>query len=157
MGKQHIQAGNQSGVVEMKTDEVIIMSMEWKYKINLNDENIFLKVSELAGTECPDGLKELICEANGASPGNPYILIDGKERILGAILSFNEDEHEAEDVFTALDIIGKKQKIPFAVDPFGNYYCYSGETQTVMYWEHEENKFVDTGMSLQEFLDNLYG
>lgn len=132
------------------------MNTKWRYRIELTDENTFQKVANISGTDCPEELKELIRMANGASPENKLIMINGKERVLGAILSFNENEKDADNVYSALIIIGVQKQIPFGIDPFGNYYCYSGVTKTVTYWEHEENLFIDTNMSIREFVNSLY-
>ena len=47
--------------------------------------------------------------------------------ILGGILSFNEeDEQEGIDtVFSAMEAVNDNDLLPFAIDPFGNYICYS--------------------------------
>lgn len=65
--------------------------------------------------------------------------------MLGSILSYNEDDKEADDVYTAMQSIHNQQLIPFAIDPFGNYFCISGDSHTVVFWDHEEGTITDTG------------
>lgn len=132
------------------------MNREWKYKIELKNSNVFEKVSELTGVDVPAELKSLIIEANGASPVKSSVMINGNERIFGAVLSFNENETETDDVFTAIKIVSHHGVIPFGIDPFGNYFCYSGETKTVQYWKHEEDLFEDSKLGIDAFINSLY-
>lgn len=132
------------------------MNLVWKYKINLKDQKAFSKVGELTGIDVPDELKKLILEANGASPVKSSVTINGNERIFGAVLSFNENETETDDVFTAIKIVRHKGVIPFGIDPFGNYFCYSGATKTVQYWKHEEDLFEDSKLGIDAFIHSLH-
>ena len=95
------------------------MSIKWKYKVELSTENAFEKVEKKLSTPIPEELKILIQEANGASPDKKNIKIKGVERVFGSVLSFNENEQEADDIYTALLSIQNKKLIPFGIDPFG--------------------------------------
>lgn len=132
------------------------MNTKWKYKVELNTEDAFLKVEKKLSISIPEELKVLILEANGASPEQKKIKVNGIERVFGSVLSFNENEQEADDIYTALLSIPNKKIIPFAIDPFGNYFCISGDTHTVVFWSHEDNKVVDTGKKLSDFMSGLY-
>lgn len=132
------------------------MNTKWKYKVDLNTEDAFAKVEGKLATSIPEELKVLIMESNGASPEQNKVKVNGTEKVLGAVLSYNENEQEADDVYTALLSIQNKKLIPFAIDPFGNYFCISGDSHTVVFWSHEENRIVDTEEKLADFMSGLY-
>lgn len=132
------------------------MSIKWKYKVELRTKKAFEKVEKKISTPIPEELKILIQEANGASPDKKNIKVKGVERVFGSVLSFNENEQEADDIYTALLSIQNKKLIPFGIDPFGNYFCISGDTHSVVFWNHEENNVIDTGQKLADFLNDLY-
>ena len=133
------------------------MKIEWKYKIELNDLKVFDEIESKIGFIIPDSLRNIIINHNAASPNPSSIMIEGQERVFGAILSYNKNEEEADDVFTALEVIGtNSNELPFGIDPFGNYFCYSNLTKTITYWMHEENKFLDSNILVENFEDSLY-
>lgn len=130
------------------------MNLIWKYKSELLNENVFEEITKNYGLIVPEELKTLIKEANGATPDKTKVVIGNKERVFGALLSFNEGDPD--DVYTVLDSIEYKSFIPFGVDPFGNYYCYHVNKHEVYFWDHEENRMERSGYSLKEFLENLH-
>lgn len=132
------------------------MNIKWKYKVDLCTDKAFEKVEKKLSTSIPEELKVLIKKANGASPDKKNVKVKGVERVFGSVLSFNENEQEADDIYTALLSIQDKNLVPFAIDPFGNYFCISGDTHSVVFWSHEENNVIDSGQKLADFLNDLY-
>lgn len=130
------------------------MNLTWKYKSELSDDGVFEEIAKKYGLDVPEDLKALIKEANGATPDKIRVDIGNKERVFGALLSFNEGDPD--DVYTVLDSIGYKNFIPFGVDPFGNYYCYHVKKHEVYFWDHEEDRMERSGYNLEEFLEKLY-
>lgn len=130
------------------------MNLIWKYKSELLNENVFEEITQNYGLIVPEELKTLIKEANGATPDKTKVVIGNKERVFGALLSFNEGDPD--DVYTVLDSIEYKSFIPFGVDSFGNYYCYHVKKHEVYFWDHEENRMERSGYNLKEFLENLH-
>lgn len=128
----------------------------WKYVVKLTDDNAIEKVEEKTGVKIPDGFAGFINQNNGGSPTKKHVDIGGVERVFGSVLSFNENDNNTEDVYLALKIVNKKNVIPFALDPFGNFFCYSGDTKTVVFWNHEEDKMTDTKMTFKSFIDSLH-
>lgn len=132
------------------------MSNTWNFKIDLKDENVFEKLASLYKTDFPSDLKEFIIESNGSNPEKNLVAINGVERVFEAVLSYNEDETETMSVFSVIEHNHIKSAIPFGMDPFGNLFFYSFEKNTVVFYNHEENRYENTGYSFTEFIESLY-
>lgn len=130
--------------------------MKWKYVIDLSDADVFSRIEEQRNVTIPNELKKFIKETNAGTPENNCIMLDGKERILGAVLCFNEDENEADSVFVALSVIKEKKQLPFGIDPFGNLFCLDLDTKFVTFWDHEKDRFSNSGLTLKAFISSLY-
>ena len=107
--------------------------MIWKYKIDIVNQNVFSEIEKNYGITISDELRKLILEANAATPSQYCFMLGHTEKVLGAILSFNEDEKDTDTVYTALSAIKDKDLVPFAIDPFGNYICYSNSNNNVVF------------------------
>lgn len=132
------------------------MDILWKYKIDVTDRHIFEELEKERNIVLPDDLKVFIMESNAATPSKYRFMVGTIERVLGAVLSFNKGEEDADTVFTALSVIEDKNILPFAIDPFGNYICYLLKENEVAFWDHETGKVSLTGSDLKEFLEKLY-
>ena len=132
------------------------MNIVWKYKIDLADENVFSTIEKDRNIQIPQDLKELIKEGNAATPDKYKYIIGSTEKVVGAILSFNKDEKEADSVYTALSVIEDKNLMPFAIDPFGNYICLEINSNNVVYWDHESGDVFSTEKNIEEFIKSLY-
>lgn len=132
------------------------MELIWKYKIDVEDANVFEKIGENRGIIFPEDLKKFILECNAATPSKYCFMVGNNERVFGAVLSFNLNETEAESVFDVLPIIVDKNLIPFGVDPFGNYICYAVREKEIVFWDHETGKVISTGKILKDFIKELY-
>ena len=130
--------------------------MEWKYKIDLSDENVFGVIEKERGVVLSDEFKSFIKEANAATPDKYTVVVGNAERVVGAIFSFNKNEQDVDSVFTGLAVVKDNNLIPFAVDPFGNYFCVNADSDEVLYWEHESQETVSSGKKLNDFIDSLY-
>lgn len=128
----------------------------WKYKSDLLNQDVYTRIESERGIEIPSEIKELISEANGATPSKYRFVADDKERVLGSMLSFNENEPDSDSVFTALIVVKDTNLLPFGIDPFGNYICYNLSTQSVEFLDHENGNISSTGKNLNEFLESLY-
>ncbi len=131
------------------------MNINWKYKIDLVDDAIY-RMSNKYGVIIPNDLVKLLEVANGATPSKSKFMLKVDEKLLGAILSFNPDEHEADSFETAMIIDFDKNILPFAVDPFGNYICYNVNDGTIVFFDHEENSISIIATSLKDFMSMLY-
>lgn len=132
------------------------MGTNWNYKINLKDESVFNSIAKAYSCEFPSELKEFIIEHNASTPDANCVDINGIERVYDETLSFNDEETEASTFASASEAVDSHLYIPFAKDPFGNYFCYSIEKNTISFYSHEEQEMDDTNMRLEEFIDSLH-
>ena len=139
--------------LQIKEDRVY---MEWKYKIDLKNTAVFHEIESDRGIIIPNDLKRLISECNGATPSAYKCMFGTDEHVIGAILSFNKDEQDTDSVFTALKVIENRQMMPFAIDPFGNYFCVDLSDEEVVFWNHESGTIESSGRKLDDFLEELY-
>lgn len=130
--------------------------MEWKYKIEVRDTDIFAEIEKERQISFPKDLKELIITANAATPTKYNFMVNNSEKAFGAILSFNKNETDTDSVFTALNTISDRNLLPFGIDPFGNYICYSLNTNFIVFWDHETDDVITLNDSLSSFLESLY-
>ena len=132
------------------------MDIVWKYKIDLTNEGVFSEIEKERGIKIPDALKKLVVEANASTPDKYNFMVGSVERILGAVLSFNRNEDDTDNVFTALGAIEDTNLFPFGIDPFGNYICLNLSDGIVVFWDHETGTTTSTEKKLESFLDSLY-
>lgn len=130
--------------------------MQWKYKIDLADETVFLDIEREYGIRVPEEVREIVRNYNAATPSQYHFMIGTDERAFGAVLSFNRGDEDVDLVFTALDVIEDKNLMPFAADPFGNYICFDRNEGKVAFWDHETNASSSTGQTMSAFLEDLY-
>ncbi len=131
------------------------MCIEWKYKIDLK-ENALAEISSKYSITIPKDLEKLLIDANAATPSKTRFMFKVDEKILGAILSFNPDEREADSFESAMAIGFETNIIPFGIDPFGNYICYNSDNGNIMFFDHEKDTLEKTASTLEEFLSKLY-
>ena len=132
------------------------MAIIWKYKIDVSDTNVFEEIGKERRISFPVDLKDFILKSNASTPSKYKFMVGNNERVLGAILSFNRNESDTDSVFSALSVIDDNNLIPFGIDPFGNYICYSVKENVVVFWDHETENVASTGASLTEFVESLY-
>ena len=130
------------------------MSVIWDFKIEIKDNKIFDKIAEQYKVDFPMELKDFIIQNNAASPDKGCVVINGVERVYEATLSFNEDDVEATTFESAMKSIGRFDYLPFAQDPFGNYFCHKISNGTISYYDQDEDTFSDSEYSLEEFIEN---
>ena len=132
------------------------MKNAWNFKIELESKNVFDEISEKYDIDIPEELREFIIENNAASPDANCVNINGVERVYSETLSFNMEETEATTFVSVMSAINDQNYIPFALDPFGNVFCYSVEDKTISFYDHESDAIEDTNVSLTDFLDSLH-
>ena len=130
--------------------------MDWKYKIDVVNQNVFSEIEKNYGITISEELRALILTANAATPSKYNFVLGTTEKVVGAILSFNKEEMDTDTVYSALSAIEDRSLVPFAIDPFGNYICYSNDDNEVVFWDHETSGVSPTGKGLSAFLNSLY-
>ena len=91
------------------------MKNEWKYKIDVVNPEVFAEIEKERKITFPDELKELIIEANAATPAKYNFMAGSSEKVLGAVLSFNRNETDTDSVFVALSAVTDTNLLPFFV------------------------------------------
>ncbi len=132
------------------------MAITWKYKIEVSDSGVFEEIGNERSISFPTELRDFILKTNAATPSKYNFMVGNNERVLGSILSFNRNESDTDSVFTALSAIDDNNLMPFGIDPFGNYICYSLKENVVVFWDHETGNVTSTGVSLTDFVESLY-
>lgn len=132
------------------------MNIVWKYKIEVANKNVFAEIEKERGIKIPDELKNFIMNANAATPSKYNFMAGNVEKVFGAVLSFNRGEADTDSVFAAISTVEDKKLLPFGIDPFGNYICYSLDSKAIVFWDHETNNTTVVCDRLTEFLDSLY-
>ena len=131
------------------------MNIEWKYKIDLAD-NALSEMSSKYQVTIPDDLKDFLKVANAATPSKTRFMLKVDEKVLGAVLSFNPNEKEADSFASAMNVGFEKNIVPFGIDPFGNYICYNTDNGSILFFDHEEDNLAEIASTLEDFLNKLY-
>lgn len=127
--------------------------LQYKYVKELKDNNVFSQIEKERNVKVSNTLRSLIKNANAGSPNRKLCIINKKERIIGSILSFNKGDTDS--VFLAMDVVEDKNLLPFAIDPFGNYFCINKQN-IVVFWDHETDNIESSKFTLEKFLNSLY-
>jgi len=83
----------------------------------------------------------------------------GNERVIDNFVSFNEDTYSIFDVTDWIhDDVGFANLIPFASDPFGNYFCFDKSTNPmkIVWWFHETDDIEEISDDFDQFIASLY-
>lgn len=132
------------------------MGIQWDFKIDLNRESILQDIEKEYEISIPEEVKAFIIEHNAASPTPNTVEINGIERVYDATLSFNDEEDDATTFRFAMQIVNKPGYIPFAQDPFGNFFCIDSTKSLVAFYNHEEDFVEDTEVNLATLLKMLH-
>lgn len=131
------------------------MELTWKYVMKLKDQDTFEEFKEQYGIEVPEDLQQLVKKANAGTPSRFKIMDEnGKERVFGAVLSYNKGDDD--DVYRAMEVEHNKRYLPFAVDPFGNFFYENTIFGEVLFIDHETGMISKIAESLEEMLRKLY-
>lgn len=132
------------------------MDITWKYTTEIQNKNVFSEIEKERNIEIPVELKEFINKTNSGTPSRYNFMLGNIEKVFGAVLSYNKNEEGVDSVFTALEVVKNKDLLPFGIDPFGNYICYSLKEHVIVFWDHENNEVFSTKLGLKQFIDSLY-
>lgn len=130
--------------------------MDWKYKVDLINKNVFKEIEKTRGIKIPEELKQFIIDNNAASPVVSTFEVGENERVFEAVLSFNQNESDTYSGYTALELITDNNLFPFGIDPFGNYICYNINRNCIDFLEHETDEVLTTQKNLNDFINSLH-
>lgn len=129
----------------------------WKYVKPLKNRNILDEFEKKYSYALPDKFKECVIKNNGGRPSlNTFDTDIESNRVIKSFLSFNNDDKENiweinEYFSTDCDM----KYIAFAIDNFGNLICFSVDDNSIIFYEHEENKIEYIAESFTEYLSIL--
>lgn len=132
------------------------MDITWKYTTEIQNKSVFSEIEKERNIKIPVDLKEFINKTNSGTPSRYNFMLGNIEKVFGAVLSYNKNEEGVDSVFTALEVVKNKDLLPFGIDPFGNYICYSLKEHVIVFWDHENNEVFSTKLGLKQFIDSLY-
>ncbi len=145
-------------MVEVKPDKKRehTVSLKWKYVEPL-DESQLSKIEKHFGLSLPEDYKKLIVECNR---GKPLLERFDTELQKECVLDYMIDLEEMVTIAQVLaSEYGVDNLIPIGRDPFGNLIAFKiagGQIDSVVFWDHEENKISKISGSFTEFLRKLY-
>lgn len=131
------------------------MEQKWNYGIALTDEAVFDHFYQTYHIEVPEDIQELVYKVNAGTPSK-FCIKDahGDERVFGALLSYNKEDDD--NVYTAMEINQNKRHIPFAIDPYGNYFYENLLSGDIVWINHENGTLIHVADSLTDMLEKLY-
>lgn len=151
-------------VADVLSGEVVQMrdDIQWKFlKLEATD-HILNQLESHFDVSLPLAYRELTKINNGARPTKKIITLStGEKKVIKTFLTVYPTKGGVKDVHNWLKDKLPENSVPFASDPFGNYYFFkylkkqSKEEPTIFFWNHEEKdeKFISS--SFINFLDKL--
>lgn len=129
-----------------------------KYIKPLHKKQYISDVQTKVGYYFPDVFKEFVLTNNGGRPIKSFVISSrGKERHVMTFLSFNPDDRCSiwkEPTFNKGNSVFKN--IPFAIDDFGNSFCFNKLDNHICFVNHEtlDEEFI--AENFNEFINKLY-
>lgn len=133
-------------------------SISWKYeKPTTIDKITYFEKCHL--WMFPDSFVDLCTKHNGGKPSKifcySYINNEKHERAIKRFLSFNEEDKENIWAITFNHLSDGHKEIPFAIDMFGNLFCFDSDFKIVFY-NHESDNYEAVSDSFESFMESLY-
>ena len=135
--------------------------MTWKYAEPLTDIAPIRKLESKINQSYPLDYVKCVLENNAGYPSlHVFETEKSSTRVFSDLLSVNESD--IDNVYapyeTISDRLGRKDIMPFAIDPFGNYICFdfSQSPPTVVFWHHETNELEPVSRTFSDLLNKLY-
>src|SRR5699024_707033 len=116
--------------------------LKWKYTYNqISEQNVITIVSRV-NFKVPESYMKCAAQNNGGHVEPKLFIVDGKEKVIGSLLSYDESDMEYilkiyED---NIDVLPKKIFL-FSFDAAGSLICFdykgTDDTALVVFWESE--------------------
>ncbi|MBU9723517.1 MULTISPECIES: SMI1/KNR4 family protein [Bacillaceae] len=157
-------------------------NLKWGFVKDPATDKMLGKLENYLGVTLPVAYRQLVKEYNGARPNkNKVQLVSGKEQVIKTFLNaVPTAKGGVMDVLSWLEGQLPERTVPFANDPFGNYYCFKFEGSdgeaaeekakaeveggeeakakaepTVQFWDHEKQELELISNSFEGFLNKL--
>ena len=135
-------------------------NIAWKVTRPLPDDTGIKTFEEKTGHKLPTDYFECVLINNAGYPNPERVKsAKGDERVLNGLLNY--DQHKKANIFSTYETFvqstGRKDIVPFANDPFGNYFCFDfAQSISVVFWKHETNTVEEICDSFTNLLELLY-
>ncbi|OIJ14227.1 hypothetical protein BKP37_09090 [Anaerobacillus alkalilacustris] len=136
------------------------VNLEWKFEKPVATNRVLEQLESTLDVTLPMSYKLLVKQHNGARPRpNMIKMMNGNDRVIKTFLTVYPTKGGINDV---LEWLGKQlphKMVPFANDPFGNYFCFHYKTSkgepSIVFWNHEKQQEEFMAHSFEEFIYNL--
>jgi len=129
--------------------------LTWKYVKPYLAENPTADLAASDGFVYPADFYAFAQTHNNARPVPNTVDTDKtKGRVLFSLLNLNPGTPD--NIYDSRPTDTKQSFYPFARDPFGNYFVFSGEKKQVRFWEHETDRLEYISDTFTEMLKKLY-
>lgn len=128
-----------------------------KYIKHLRKKQYISDIQVKLGFFFPDIFKDFVMTNNGGRPLKSYIVSsEGKERHIMTFLSFNPDDRCSMWNLAFSKDNPISDNIPFAIDDFGNSFCFNKLNNRICFVDHETLKEEFIAENFKEFINKLY-
>lgn len=131
----------------------------WKYTEKEFDRNEINNFQKHHNIKFPQEYLAMLDVANGASPEKNILKKDSQEFVVSYFFSWSKGSDinfiENNSFFHE---IHSQEVIPFANDPFGNFFCFfygNNDTPSIVFWEHEQDSIVELSTNFCDFITAL--
>lgn len=109
------------------------------------------------GFTYPMGLKELLLQHNGGTPINYNVFhTDSNDYYLDYVLPIKYgDDLSFEATMNDIKDLVPQNKIPFAMDPFGNFFLFDKTNYVIDFIDMEELHLTFLASDINKFIDKL--
>lgn len=132
------------------------MKVVWHYGESITDEEYEQLQSNLK-VVLPDDFYQVVKEHNKGRPAPNVFKSSAGELVVDRLLDVKTSGSES--IWAFRDIPkGSTRLVPFALDPFGNLFCFSvenGKAGAVWFYNQESSKSVHLADTFQEVLAGL--
>jgi hypothetical protein len=136
------------------------VNIDWKFEKPVATDRVLSLLESHFKIILPEDYKSLVKRYNGARPKPNVIKVgEKKERVIKAFLTVHPTKGGVKDVKEWLTGQIRETLIPFASDPFGNYFCFCYDNSRVepeiCFWSHETRQSEYLASSFNQFLKDL--
>lgn len=149
-------------VVDARFGEVVRMldKFVWRFEKAPATDRVLEQIEKQFAITLPTTYKKLVKLHNGGRPHPNVVKSDEHtERVIKTFLTVHPTKGGLRDVHDWLNDQLPEKCIPFASDPFGNYFCFhygkATEEPSIIFWNHEQKRPEVLATSFQHFLEKF--
>jgi len=137
------------------------MSVTWQFGNKLGETAPIEDLEQELQTILPRDYVECVLENNAGYPSlHTFETQSGEQHVFSDLLSVvRSDDNNIYQAHEAVsDRLGRRDILPFAADPFGNYLCFNfdNSSASVVYWSHETNTLHTVTRTFSDLINMLH-